>query len=164
MTSPSPQATPAQPQDQPWRPDLRERALASQELSEDLVPGQGDSIPDPSPASPGEGGRSQVLAPSNSHSGTERSSGPSPSPASRQQRPDSDSRLSGTGRSPAAGGGCPRRAGLHRLPSLQECVGADSRGRRRSRARERAPVALPSPFSTPGLTVSASQSPPVASR
>lgn len=57
MTSPNPQATPAQPRDQPWRPDLGERPLASQELSEDLVPGQGDSIPDPSPASPGEGGR-----------------------------------------------------------------------------------------------------------
>lgn len=57
MTSPSPQSTPAQPLDQPWRPDLGERALASQELSEDLVPGQGDSIPNPPPASPGEGGR-----------------------------------------------------------------------------------------------------------
>lgn len=103
----------------------------------------------------GKVAESQVLAPSKSHSGTERSSSPSPSPASRQQRrPDSESRLSGTGWSPAAaGGGCPRRACLRRLPSLQECVGADSRGRRRSRARERAPVALPSLFSTPGLTV-----------
>lgn len=166
VTSLSPQATPAQPRDQPWRPDLRERALVSQELGKDLVTGQGDSIPDLPPASPREGGRDPGPGTLQRHSGSKRSSGLSPSPASRQRRPDSDSQLSETGRSPAAaaGGGCPRRACLRCLPSLQECVGVDSQGRQRSRARERAPVALPSPFSTPGLIESASQSPPVAFR
>lgn len=85
------------------------------------------------------------MSPSKSHLSTARCCrGPSPSPESRRWCQGSHSRLSGTGRSPAAaGGGCPQRAGRHRLPSLQECEGADSPGRRRSRARERASVAFP---------------------